>query len=67
MLAHLPHGGRGTGLKTDDWWAVHACASCHDLIDGRRPGEWTHTDLLRALHETLTRLVDDGLIEIKGA
>lgn len=42
VLAHLRKFGlAGTGQKPDDRIAVHACAPCHDVIDGRTPRpEW---------------------------
>lgn len=42
VLAHIRLGGvGGMGMKPPDICGVHACASCHDLIDGRRSSELT--------------------------
>lgn len=43
VLAHLRmFGGGGMGTKPPDSEAVHACAYCHDVLDGRIP--WIQTD-----------------------
>lgn len=55
MLAHLPSPSKGMGYKSEDWWGVFSCASCHDLLDGRRRGTVAESDILRAVHETLQR------------
>jgi len=64
VLAHLPAGGKGVGTKGSDIWAVFACASCHDVLDGRRPGYVCDTDMLRALYRTLHRLIEEGIVEV---
>lgn len=71
VLAHLrdlsPSGGMGT--KPSDVNAVYACSDCHDVIDGRRQTEMTPHELGfeegRALCETILRLADKGLLEVK--
>ena len=35
ILAHLRNQWFGAGSKPPDILAVHACSSCHDIIDGR--------------------------------
>ena len=35
VLAHAPCRDKGTGFKSPDRWAAFACATCHDLVDGR--------------------------------
>lgn len=65
VLCHLPSASRGIGLKSPDWWAVYACAACHDRIDGRSNGQCEPQDVLRALHETQTQMIAAGLIVIK--
>ena len=67
VLAHLPCGHRGTGMKGPDTVAVYACQACHDVIDGRRPGDpLTLADALRALAETHERMIDAGLLTVRG-
>lgn len=52
VLAHLPCGQKGMGMKGPDVIACFACDSCHSIIDGRKRGEYETADLLRALAET---------------
>lgn len=73
VLAHLPLGGRGTGLKASDDHAVYACDACHAVIDGRdKQGRARislaelYECLLRALAETRERMRQKGLISYKG-
>ncbi len=54
-------------MKGHDHMAVFACSSCHDLLDGRAPGEVDWKDILRALDETQTIWIQEGLMTIKGA
>lgn len=67
----LCHIGRqkGMGMKSADYMAVYGCSSCHDVIDGRVKSDFTrdelNTEKLRALEETLGKLVDKGLIKIQ--
>ena len=35
VLCHAPSFGRG-GMRNEDHWAAYCCASCHDLLDGRK-------------------------------
>ena len=35
VLAHAPCRDKGTGFKSPDRWGAFACATCHDLVDGR--------------------------------
>lgn len=65
VLAHLPCGQRGTGMKGPDNIAVFACSACHDLIDGRVRGEVDWKDMLRALAETQLLLIKMGVMVIK--
>lgn len=66
VLAHVPCGMRGMGIKSPDNMAVFACSYCHDVIDGRRRGEYDAYDLLRALAETQAHWIQSGLIKIAG-
>lgn len=64
VLAHLPCGHKGAGMKSPDNMAVFACSDCHTYIDG--PHRWSvHTkDYLRALAETQLSWIELGLIKI---
>lgn len=66
VLAHLPCGMRGTGMKGPDQIAIHACSACHAVIDG--PDRWTvpAADYLRALAETQIRWIESGLLKVAG-
>ena len=64
ILAHLPMGGKGTGTKGSDIWAVFACAHCHDMLDGRIRGHVVAEDKLRALYKTLHMLIEEGIVEV---
>ena len=70
VLAHLPFGGRGMGRKASDLHAVHACASCHDMLDQRQRPAIDRDELLeccvRGLAETHDRLRYMGLLNVKG-
>ena len=66
VFAHLPVNHRGMSIKTPDIFGCYACSFCHDVIDGRISGAWSHADLLRALSETQMKLIEKGLIVIKG-
>jgi hypothetical protein len=67
VLAHLPIGQKGMGIKRDDFCACFACSDCHDAIDGRSKAEFTEADLMRAWYNTLKVWLRMGLITIKGA
>lgn len=58
VLAHYRLAGYcGAGLKPDDsCFGAHACASCHDIIDGRKnlPG-WSKTEIRLAHAEAVMR------------
>lgn len=66
VLAHLPCGKKGMGMKSPDNMACFACSACHDAIDGRRRDvEVEGADLLRALAETQEHWIGQGLMIIK--
>jgi len=73
VLAHLRcFGGGGMGTKPDDTAAIYCCSDCHDVLDGRRhmehwPDGYIKQEAGRALCETLRRMIDKGLIDVKGA
>jgi len=67
VLAHLPSNGKGMGIKSPDWWSVHACHNCHDLLDGRKLGvlgrDQMHEQAFRwALYETMALRVREQII-----
>lgn len=68
VLAHLPSGTKGMGMKGFDTIAVFACSSCHDAIDSRThnagPIDWR--DITRALAETHAILIGAGIVEVKA-
>lgn len=66
VLAHLPCGQKGVGMKSPDMMAVFACAHCHTFIDGARFSELTAKHILTALAETQMHWVQTGLLTIKG-
>lgn len=66
VLAHLPCGQKGVGMKGPDVIACFACDHCHSVIDSRIRGEFTGADLLRALAETQMYWLEKGLITVKG-
>lgn len=61
VFAHLP-GNKGTATKNHDLIGVYACVFCHQHLDN---GKVSAEDKLRAFQETLLKLVDKGLIEVK--
>lgn len=64
VLAHLPCGQKGIGMKGPDVIACFACDSCHSIIDGRKRGEYETADLLRALAETQVHWIERGLLKV---
>lgn len=65
VLAHLPCGQRGIGIKSPDNIAVFACSACHDAIDGRVKADIDWRDMLRALAETQLSLIEKSIMVIK--
>lgn len=69
VLAHLPDGAKGMGMKSDDICAAFSCAACHDLID-RRDARWPgYADDLeffmrRAMVRTWRVWIEQGLIRV---
>lgn len=64
VLAHLPCGQKGMGMKGPDVIACFACDNCHSIIDGRKRGEYETADLLRALAETQVHWIERGLLKV---
>lgn len=67
VLCHLPCGHKGAGMKSPDNIACFGCSACHDVIDGRVKGDYSMSDLLRAIAETQLIWISTGLMVIKGA
>ena len=69
VLAHLPFGDRGVGLKGSDQHAVIACSGCHDALDRRVPLRVPFSELLesviRAHAETHAIWIANGLVTYK--
>ena len=69
VLAHINCIDKGTSKKSPDWWAVYACSTCHDIIDGKNinhalsKSEITEC-ILRAIYLTQKRMIEKGLIRI---
>lgn len=67
VLCHLDGEEKGRGLKTDDLFAVYGCSACHAAIDGhslsRLEKMWYEH---RALRRTLKRMVNIGIVSVKG-
>lgn len=69
VLCHLPDESSGMGTKADDISAAYGCHACHDAIDRRNNWpddgmrEWY---MRRAMTRTWRRLVDLGIVTIKG-
>lgn len=68
VLCHLPCNSHSMGYKSDDYWAVFGCSSCHDVIDGRTPYDWQKGEceehFLLALHATMKCWIEDRLLQI---
>ena len=66
VLAHLPCGHKGIGMKSPDQMAIFCCMSCHQKIDGAERNSIPASDLLRALAETQMYWIENGYMTIKG-
>lgn len=66
VLAHIPCGQKGMGMKGPDMIACFACDNCHSIIDGRKRGEFEGADLLRAVAETQMFWIEKGLMRLPG-
>jgi len=67
VLCHIGKN-RGMGIKCGDHFAVYACSSCHDIIDGRaKPVYVLSIDdaKLTALERTQQKLIEKGLLCLK--
>ena len=70
VMAHINTDGGKMGGKSSDLSAVHACSSCHDVMDRRVQSAEFNTHkyyyINRALIRTLTLLHSAELITVKG-
>lgn len=67
VLAHVPCGMSGMGMKGPDQISIYCCNSCHDQLDKRTNGpEIDGWDVIRAIAETQTKMVEQGLIKVMG-
>jgi hypothetical protein len=64
VLAHLPCGQKGAGMKSPDNMAVYACSNCHGVIDGDNRWKVPAKDYLRALAETQLKWIELGIMKI---
>ena len=66
VLCHIGKN-RGMAIKCSDHFAVYACSSCHDIIDGRAKSQYGKLELdsikLIALERTQQKLIEKGLSE----
>lgn len=67
VLAHVPCGQRGIGMKGPDQISAYTCSACHDALDGRSRGvEVDGWDVIRAVAETQQRMIEKGLLSVAG-
>ena len=66
VLAHLPCGMGGMGMKSPDVMAVFACSDCHSEIDHGGINRLTAREILRAIAKTQMHWIESGLMTIKG-
>jgi len=64
VLAHL--NGGGMGAKCLDIHGAYCCHSCHDILDGRKPSDYSKEELLLShllgMKRTQEILVSKGLL-----
>jgi len=64
VLAHL--NGGGMGAKCLDIHGAYCCHSCHDILDGRKPSDYSKEELLLShllgMKRTQEILVSKGLM-----
>lgn len=60
--------GHGKGIKADDIFVAFGCFHCHQWLDeGRAPNMEKRDVFHRGMKRTWKRLVEKGIIIIKGA
>ncbi|WP_213881227.1 nuclease domain-containing protein [Pseudomonas sp. dw_358] len=66
VLAHVPCGQKGMGMKGPDQMSCFACSDCHDALDGRKRVEVDFRDVIRAVAETQAFWISKGLMKVQG-
>jgi hypothetical protein len=66
VLAHLPSPVKGMATKSDDYWAVFACSSCHAAMDEHKLLGMTARYQLDALQRTQKIWFEEGYLTIVG-
>lgn len=75
VMCHLPTIGKGMSTKVSDLFVACGCATCHSILDGVHEASRLIRDryptalaeqIMRANHETQSRWVQMGLLEVKG-
>lgn len=67
VLAHVPCGQKGMGMKGPDQISAYTCSACHDALDGRsRAAEVDGWGVIRAVAETQQRMIEKGLLTVVG-
>lgn len=71
VFCHFSYASSGMGMKPSDLSGAFGCAKCHDAVDGRVSSflydeavEWCKA---RGMAETWGRLVELGIVTIRGA
>lgn len=69
--SNLSQDGKGFGQKSSDIYIAFLCSNCHDIYDGRVktmiPKEELQEMFHYAMKKTWARLIELGIIQIKGA
>lgn len=69
VWCHSPYGedGKGMGQKSDDLFGCFGCASCHDILDGRKKSRYGEEEIRdtfhRAMKRSQRRLLDKGILK----
>ena len=72
VYCHFPDGRGGSNKLTGPLNGGYGCSKCHDVIDGRV--YWFSHEravekefyMRRAMNRTINRLINKGLIQVKG-
>lgn len=64
VFCHLNESwaGKAYSKKSDDL-GMFLCSKCHDIYDGRIPGDMSYEDVLRAFYRTIRRLIDRKILK----
>jgi len=74
VLCHWRDSSTGMGQKENDLIGAWGCASCHDIMDGRKRckdglGYWSgpmvREEIYKAIIRTQQQLIRDGVFKIK--